>query len=435
MEQIANDENIEIIREPDFVFTLYPNIAKAEEAMQSKLYESYMKNYKKRNNDYDDDDENTDHVSKHAENYRNYIDAIKKNNNVSVEHYWKSNGRLLMKTVIGDFKTYITACRMFRQFRTALFEDNYNDIDIECCYPNIYKFLCMREGIETPELDKYLTEKHLDKVEVLKLICGNRYVSSEYLPLSKEIRRCSKQLNMTDNSKLSLQLQHYECVIVQHAIICLQNNGFEIGAYIYDSLLIRKSDKLPEFITKLNEYVIEKTNININFRIKQFEKCRMNSSYDFSISPREIHLYKSMNYIELFIMNSYTKLEQLVERCDNIAFFINDKYDCKILTAMLRLTEYINTNTIRMLPNNVETFTDNVKTTSDNVQTSSDNVQTLSTNVLTPFETTTDDVNISSEEVNTTSEAVETLSKQNSNNATYNIVINNSSSQIVINLK
>lgn len=355
MEQTTNTP---IIREPDFICRIQVDIIKAYEALKSTLFESTIKHKYKIKIDYghNDNTEDIDDVktatSKWLTTYTNYIELANNNNGFLEEHYWKTNGRLQMKTKVGDTENYLTAVRMLRQFRSAIFSSNYTDIDIESCYPRILKFLYTKNELESPHLDKYLAEKHLDKMSILKIIGGSTQITPAYFDFYNEFK--TNYRKFTTKAELPLTLQHYECVIIQYAIKFMTDNNFEIGAYMYDGLLIKNNPNIISIIPELNKYISEQTNINVNFKIKEFEKSFMTPEYDFKISARDVYLYRSQKYIELAKNNSITNTDLLQKLCEKIAFVIGDIKDIVTIKEILLFCNNLSVN--ECLTNNGSTI-------------------------------------------------------------------------------
>ena len=342
-----------IIREPDYTFRIQVDIPKAIEALKSSLMQSIMEHKYKIKIEYgnDDDKEEIDDIktatSKWMTTYNNYIELAKSNNGILEEHYWKTNGRLQMKTKTNNTENYLTAVRMLRQFRSAIFQSNYTDIDIESCYPNILKFLYTKNELESPHLDKYLTEKHLDKMTILKIIGGSTQITPPYFDFYNEFKTNYKKFST--KAELPIMFQHYECIIVQYAIKFMTDNNFEIGAYMYDGLLIKNNPELTDIIPKLNSYVSEQTKINVNFKIKEFEKTYMTSEYDFKISSRDAFLYRSQNYIELAKQNSITDIDNLLKLCEKISFVLGDKKDIKTIKEIISFCKTMSQDTTQTI--------------------------------------------------------------------------------------
>lgn len=382
-----------IIREPDFIFRIEVDIPKAIAALDSSLFNAIIDNrYKIEYNygnthDKEEIDDMKTTTSKWMTTYTNYIELAKSNNGILEEQYWKTNGRLQMKTKINNTENYLTAVRMLRQFRSAIFQSNYTDIDIESCYPNILKFLYTKNDIESPHLDKYLAEKHLDKMTILKIIGGSTQITPPYFDFYNELKTNYKKFST--KAELPIMFQHYECTIIQYAIKFMTDNNFEIGAYMYDGLLIKNNQELSNIIPKLNSYVSEQTKINVNFKIKEFEKTYMTPEYDFKISPRDVFLYRSQNYIELAKQNSITDIDRLLKLCEKISFVLGDKKDIKIIKEIIlfckTIPQTIESNTLQTIESIDQTNNSNIIIRNDNTTKSID----VSPNCITIVKNTT----------------------------------------------
>lgn len=389
-----------IIREPDFIFRIQVDLPNAEEALKSSLMQSIMEHKYKIKIDYghNDNAEDIDDVktatSKWMTTYNNYIELAKNNNGFLEEHYWKTNGRLQLKTKTSNGENYLTAVRMLRQFRSAIFSSNYTDIDIESCYPNILKFLYNKNNLESPHLDKYLIEKHLDKMTILKILGGSTQITPAYFDFYNEFK--TNYRKFTTKAELPLTFQHYECVIVQYAIKFMTDNNYEIGAYMYDGLLVKNNPDIISIIPKLNQYVSEQTQINVNFKIKEFEKCFMKQEYDFKVSARDVFLYRSQKYNELASNNSIVETSSLQKLCEKIAFIIGDQKDILTIKEIISFCNNKSTTT------NLQTTTtidQNTSTTTNLQTTTTIDQNTLSTensNIIIK-----NDVNIKSIEIDT----------------------------------
>lgn len=273
-------------------------------------------------------------------------------------------GRMYLKSGQYGFQ------KLMREYRALLAHKNYYDVDIKSAHPQILLSRCEQYDIECWWLKEYVRSrenyikeiirqnpntKRCDiKTSFLAIINGSGLGGLDKLKLDINLKKFingfseemskirDKILNMEQNkiflaqaevnkkndnlegSAMALYLQAEENIIILFAKKFLTKKGYEIGALIYDGLMVRKTLKLTDGILKeLNKYIFKNTDIKVEFVIKPWEVLKM---------PEESEL----NYIEDSVVENDEEASKIIlDNLNNMVVKCDDKYFYK---------KYVNTN-------------------------------------------------------------------------------------------
>ena len=234
-----------------------------------------------------------------------------KRGSVKVNYSINKIGRLSIKVVdLKDKETCITQSCMKQIAKGALCSDNYTDVDVVNCHPEMLYQLFKQKGYKCKNLkayvknrdeiietckDKYNMSRDEVKVLLLKLFYGGKCKSSDP-QLFKDIEtelvdNRTKLLNLNellpyrmeainkkgeadwniDGTALSYYLQTCECKVLLTMYNYLKDNGYTIGALIHDGLHLDNSkDLTPQHIELMVAKIQNDTGFDLNITTKKF---------------------------------------------------------------------------------------------------------------------------------------------------------------------
>lgn len=252
---------------------------------------------------------------------KKYISKCKEGK-VEVEYIQNDIGRLNIKVKgLKEGETCISQPLMWRECKSALCKDTYVDLDMVNAHPTFLEQVIIDKGLECPALSYYnsnrdkffkkMEKKGLsrDKCKVLlmrifyngsiKAFCEDNKLNEEEIPefihsLEHEIKKNNQILLNTnellkyrmkavenkgsdyhnlDGTAMSYYLQTIECKCLMVVYDYLKSKKYTIGALIHDGLHLKKIDEDYDYgplCIDLNKELINKTGINIQFKIKNF---------------------------------------------------------------------------------------------------------------------------------------------------------------------
>ena len=326
-----------------------------------------------------------------------YLKEILKSKNGIIKRTYYNNdgyGRMYLKGGQNGFQN------IMREYRAFLCYRNYYDLDLVNAQPSILLSVCENLKIDCYYLNKYvcfrkdlfdeimadnkkLTKDQL-KVIFISIMNGAKTGGVDKLNLSEKttkfVKKFSKEMEDIRNVLLSREenkifvaqaeikkntnidgtamayyLQNQENIIIQYAKKYLTKKGYDIGALIFDGLMVRNNVPLSSsVINDLNKYILKSTNIKIEFIIKPFEVPHMPNEAELTYKDEIIvdndeeaskiilndmnnEIVKSENnyfYRKFPNTNIYEEDKSQGNRCTKDKLFsIISKYDIKISTA------------------------------------------------------------------------------------------------------
>lgn len=244
----------------------------------------------------------------------NYCKEILNSTNGNIKRSYYNNdglGRMYLKKGQEGFQT------LMREYRAFLCYRNYYDLDIKNAQPSILLSICKEKEIDHYYLEKYVLEreerfeefkklnKKLDKdtfkMFFISIMNGSKNDGEKKFKLNDKARKFikkftdemirtreilfkekenlvfvaqaeSKKNYNIDGTAMAYYLQNQENVIIQLARKYLSKKGYEIGALVFDGLMIRNNIPLtPKIIEDLNKYIFKSTKLKIEFLIKPFD--------------------------------------------------------------------------------------------------------------------------------------------------------------------
>jgi hypothetical protein len=246
-----------------------------------------------------------------------------KEGKVEVEYIQNDIGRLNIKVKsLKEGETCIAQPYMKGVIKSALCKDGYVDLDMVNAHPTFLEQILKDKGLECPALS-YLNEnrdKFFKKMEkkglsrdnckvlilvifyngTIKSFCKDNKLNEEDIPdfiyaLDKEIKKNNQTLLNTnellkyrmkaienkenspypniDGTAMSYYLQTIECKCLMVVYDYLKSKKYTIGALIHDGLHLKKIDEDYDYeplCNELNKELIDKTGIDIQFKIKEF---------------------------------------------------------------------------------------------------------------------------------------------------------------------
>lgn len=245
----------------------------------------------------------------------NYCKEILKSKNGYIKRVYYNDdglGRMFLKKGQSGFQSLKNEYRAFLCYR------NYYDLDISNAQPSVLLSVCKNKNIEHQYLEYYIenretiikniidlnngaTRKHL-KTDFIAIMNGSKGEEITKLKLDSKVKMFVSNfieemvntrnviLNEQDNkiftslaeinkknynlegSAMSYFLQNLENQVVLYAKKYLSKKGYEIGALVFDGLMVRNNIPLGNNIIKeLNKYIYTNTNLKIEFLIKEWE--------------------------------------------------------------------------------------------------------------------------------------------------------------------
>lgn len=196
-----------------------------------------------------------------------------------------------------------------REFRNSIADNNYYDIDMQCCHPNLLSQYCKKNGIRSEILDKYIEnrkdiitdlckESGIDKEEAkqvfLSLINGGKgggwnipkYKGTfiyDFKNECKKIHEAICRLNPDEYKKvqrrkeynpegsmMNILLCKLEHQILVNAVRYFIEKGYNVDVLVFDGLMIRKTKELTnDVLEELQKYIKEQTDYNMVFVEKE----------------------------------------------------------------------------------------------------------------------------------------------------------------------
>lgn len=293
-----------------------------------------------------------------------YLNEILKSKNGCIKRIYYNNnglGRMYLKKGQTGFQS------LMREYRALLCYKNYYDLDIKNAQPTILLNICQNKKIDCDALQYYVQNRDSLINENYELNKTNYDTKDKFKDDFKLIfisimygSKCEGKLNYTETTKkfikkfikemnkimdtildeneniifveeaklkkeenikgsaLSYYLQNLENIIIQFAAYFLKKKHYEIGALVFDGLMIRNNIPLTSIIIKdLEKYIHKNTNIKIEMVIK---------SFDVKLIPTDNELN---NYKEDIIIKNDAEASQIilkdlnneVVKCDNRYYY------------------------------------------------------------------------------------------------------------------
>lgn len=221
-------------------------------------------------------------------------------------------GRMYLKSGQSGFQS------LMREYRALLAHKNYYDLDIKNAQPSILLSVCQNKEIDCVYLKEYIDkrEKYFKmimeqnpnairdniKKSFIAMMNGSKMGGLEKLNLDYNLKQfvinfgkemenirkiilneddnkiftaqaeINKKFNNLEGSAMSLYLQNQENVVILLAKKFLSKKGFEIGALIFDGLMVRNTIKLTDGIIKeLNKFILKSSELKVEFIVKPWE--------------------------------------------------------------------------------------------------------------------------------------------------------------------
>ena len=225
---------------------------------------------------------------------------------------------------------------MCRELR-ALLQYNQYDVDIVNCHPVLLSQICNKHDIECPYLLDYIANRsqHIERVvdymhsdgesvkkAFLTVLNGgirDGYTDTFFVNFKNEIRdihlklkefypdkykiiKSKKDFNEL-GSLMNVLLCETENEILIHSYNFMTNNGFTITTFVFDGFMVDKDKNLTdEILSQLSDYIKEKTNFRVEYKIKPFDSTIDLSIYDninddedgMSIDIKDLKYYQEM---------------------------------------------------------------------------------------------------------------------------------------------
>jgi hypothetical protein len=219
-------------------------------------------------------------------------------------------GRHFLKKNINGFQN-IKRC-----FRSFLARDFYYDLDIKNCQPTLLLQYCKKNDIRCKALKYYVNNrddiiedsgltKDVVKTEFIKVMYGGKFNYENFKNSSDDFKDFTKKFykemnyileqvselnpdvlkfvksepsknNFYNNelgSTTALKMQDKESEIINFACKFLKIKNYDVGALCFDGVMVRNTIPLTENIIKeLNKYILKKTDFEVEFLIKEFDK-------------------------------------------------------------------------------------------------------------------------------------------------------------------
>ena len=250
----------------------------------------------------------------HKSKIKEYCKQILKSKNGKVERIYSNDGmsRTYLKSSQYGYQS------MIREVRGLLTVADYYDLDIVNCIPTILSQYCILNEIKCPMLLKYVNDRNkifedfmsttnLEKSTIktsifITLIFGNDINDEFYLIMNDkqkqyiknfkdEMTRIKKRIeklnpnkiveytrsqqelkNKDDNfagSMIAYLVYHLENRIMMIALAWFKKNKYDIGALLFDGLLIRKTLEINEkILIQLENEIFKQIQYKIKFMVK-----------------------------------------------------------------------------------------------------------------------------------------------------------------------
>jgi hypothetical protein len=247
---------------------------------------------------------------------------ISDNNKVEVEYIQNDIGRLNIRVKnLKEGETCINQAIMWRECKSALCKKEYVDLDMVNAHPTFLEQIYIDKGLKCEVLSffnknrdvffKTMEKKGLsrDTCKVLILVifyngsipkfCKDNKLEQEDIPktiydLNREIKENNKILlnsnellkyrmkavevkgsdyHNLDGTAMSYYLQTIECRCLMVVYDYLKSKHYTIGALIHDGLHLKKIEENYNYTPlckELSKELLDKTGINIQFKIKEF---------------------------------------------------------------------------------------------------------------------------------------------------------------------
>jgi len=258
----------------------------------------------------------------HKYKLSNYLSHSEKNK-VEVEYIQNDIGRLNIRVKnLKEGETCMAQPYMKGVIKSALCKDEYVDLDMVNAHPTFLEQIYIDKGLKCDVLSFYnknrnaffksMEKKGLsrDNCKVLILVifyngsiqkfCKDNKIEQEDIPktiydLNREVKENNKILlnsnellkyrmkaienkeeskyKNIEGTAMSYYLQTIECKCLMVVYDYLKSNGYTIGALIHDGLHLKKIEENYDYTPlckELTKELLDKTGINIKFKIKDF---------------------------------------------------------------------------------------------------------------------------------------------------------------------
>lgn len=192
-----------------------------------------------------------------------------------------------------------------REFRNCIADNNYYDIDMKCCHPNLLSQYCKKNNIRCDILDKFIANRDeiinklcedsgINKEEAkqvfLSLINGGKgggwnipkYKGTFIYDFKAEIKNihdeiCRKNADEykkvqrrkeynAEGTMMNIILCKLEHLLLVNAVKFFIDKGYNVDVLVFDGLMIRKTKELTDDILKeLQNYIKEQTDYDMVF--------------------------------------------------------------------------------------------------------------------------------------------------------------------------
>ena len=273
-----------------------------------------------------------------------------------------------------------------REFRGAI-GDNYYDLDMENAHPSILLQYCQKNDIKCEALEYYVNNRNevinkimndfqLDKSDVKQLFLsvmngGKRdgitdpffmkfktecerihtFIASLNPKLLKDV--CKRKEYNVNGSLTNIILCNTENEILLYAVQYLMLEGYNVDVLVFDGCMVRKKDKeiTEELLSRLSDYVYDKTKYKIKFVQKQLD-----NSIDLSIyeSPKN-DIEASVSYYK--DKEEFEKTHLKIVHPPIYITMIRDKVELQSRESLIASYEHIIT-TVKITVNGKEKIDD-----------------------------------------------------------------------------
>jgi len=205
-----------------------------------------------------------------------------------------------------------------REIRNSLSYQQYYDIDMKNCHPQLLSQYCAKNGIRCNILDSYVNNRD----EIISIICDDNSVCKEdakyeiltimnggsgkwniskipgtfLYDFKKEIQSIHEhvcRLNPDEFKKvqrrkefnkegtmMNIILCKLEHQILMNSVLFMRQEGFNVDALVFDGFMVRKNKELtPDTLDNLQKYIKDKTDYDMYFVEKAMENSIDLSKY------------------------------------------------------------------------------------------------------------------------------------------------------------
>ena len=230
---------------------------------------------------------------------------------------------------------------MCRELR-ALLQYNQTDVDIVNCHPVLLSQICSKHSIECPKLLDYIANRnqHIERIvndmrsdaetvkkAFLTVLNGGRRAGftdrffiefkneineihiklKDFYPDKYKVIKSKKDFNEL-GSLMNVLLCEHENEILIHSYNYMTDNGFTITTFVFDGFMV-DNDKIltDDDLAKLSDYIKDKTNFKIEYKIKPFD-----TTIDLSIYNDNIDDEDNMS-VDIKDLKSYQEMKKEFE--------------------------------------------------------------------------------------------------------------------------